>query len=212
MPRPFVPCTCGRLVRNNTGRCRECYYAQQRQAARERGEVTRSKPRDRCACGRLKLAASAQCTTCHTAAARPAAVTRDAATARAAELGYASLDAFWRDHERDSGQECAIALRVPVRWVRANRPTRDRSQWAQPGPKATRPRPRPRDLCACGAPKQARSQRCATCARPPASLSKVDALAAALRRDGRPDEDKVDARLTLLKLLWRRASRRKKAS
>lgn len=45
---------------------------------------------------------------------------------------------------------------------------------------------------------------------PAAPATRADALADALRRDARPDDDKVDARITLLKLLWRRTQRRRK--
>jgi hypothetical protein len=143
--------------------------------------------------------------------------TRDAADAAAVGLGFASLDAFWVAHRRTRNQECATLLSVPLRWVRKYRPRRSKARGAPVAAPPRPPRPpairHPRDHCACGASKLVASRRCASCAARARVVTTPEALADALRRDPRPDADKLDARLTLLKMLWRqRTKRQRKAS
>jgi hypothetical protein len=166
--------------------------------------------RDTCACGREKLAQASFCWTCFSQT-----PTRDAAERNALALGYESLAAFWAAHEGLTHMEAAAALRVASKWVKVNRPARVKRPF-RPATVARPPRPaspqppkrreKPRDLCACGGPKLVRSRRCQDCA----NRARVEpaALAEALRRDARPDGDKLPARLTLLKALWRQTQRR----
>jgi hypothetical protein len=75
--------------------------------------------------------------------------------------------------------------------------------FAPPPPKR---RGKPQNQCHCGKLKTAWARQCRACAA--RALNKPDALAEALRRDERPDEEKLPARLTLLKALWRQAQRK----
>lgn len=166
--------------------------------------------RDLCACGREKFAKASSCWTC-----RSGTPTRDAAEATALALGFESLAAFWAAHEGLTHLEVAMLLRVPSKWVKVNRPARAKRPF-RPAAVARTPRPvalqppkrrvKPRDLCACGGPKLVRSKRCRACTA--RAITDPAALADALRRDTRPDEEKLPARLTLLKALWRKAQKR----
>ena len=109
-------------------------------------------------------------------------------------------------HRHLTAAEVAAMLGRSINAIRRRRSDMAGAAYIAAPPKR---RGKPQNQCCCGRLKTAWAKRCRSCT----SRARVDpeTLADALRRDPRPDGDKVHARLTLLKALWRQAQKRKAA-
>lgn len=153
-------------------------------------------------CGGVLSRGDSRCAACWAAILKGISGTRDIAyTAAGAALGLpAGPDAmaeWWKQHEHLSHAAAAEALGVGNKWVRTNRPVRERAGHAArgiaPGTKRAPAPPKPTPDLPCPGP------------------DRVTRLARAIARDPRPDEEKINERLTLLKMVKRRFDRKRGA-